>query len=64
MKYELNLRDARKGGEATGEAKGKALTIRVWHLLQEKVSLPEIALKTDLPLKEVVQIAPKFGVVY
>lgn len=72
MKYELNLRDARKDGEkageargrAEGEAKGKALVIRVWHMLQEKVSFPEIALKTNLSLKEVEQIAHEFGVVY
>lgn len=80
MTYELHLRDAYRAGlaegkanrnvvnEATdsaeGEARGKAIVFRVWHLLQEKISFPEIALRTDLSLKEVEEIAQEFGIAY
>lgn len=68
MTYELHLRDAHKAGEAEGEArgekKGKAAVLRVWHMLQEKIAFPEIALKTDLSLQEVQEIAKEFGIVY
>lgn len=64
MKYELDLSEAREDGVAEGKAKERALMIRIWQLLQKKVSLPEIALKTDLSLDEVRKIAEECGFVY
>lgn len=68
MKYELNLRDARKDGKEEGLAEGRAeeraLLMRIWQMFQEKISFPEIALRTDLSLEEVEQIARGFGVAY
>lgn len=72
MKYELNLRDARKDGKEEGLAEGReegraeerARLMRIWKMFQEKLSFPEIALRTDLSLEEVEQIAQGFGVVY
>jgi len=60
MTLEMKLRDAHKDGKAEGEA----LMLQVWHLLQEKVSFPEIALKTGLSLDEVEKIAKEFRIVY
>ena len=80
MKYELNLREQYKMGKAEGKAERKAegeaegmakgrveeraLMIRVWRMLQEKVAFAEIALKTDLSLQEVQQIAQECGIAY
>ncbi len=76
MKYELNLREQYKMGKEEGRAEGKAegkaegrveeraLMIRVWHMLQQKVAFAEIALKTDLSLQEVQQIAQEYGIAY
>ena len=68
MKYELNLRAARKDGKEEGLAEGRAeeraLLMRIWQMFQEKISFPEIALRTDLSLEEVEQIARGFGVAY
>ena len=76
MKYELNLREQYKMGKAEGKAEGeaegmakgrveeRALMIRVWRMLQEKVAFAEIALKTDLSLQEVQQIAQECGIAY
>lgn len=64
VKYEINLRNVRKDGEKEGEAKGKALMMRIWKLLQAKTPFADIAKETQVSLDEVRQIAKEIGIVY
>ena len=68
ISYRLHLRDAYMDGFAEGMAEGMAevrlLMGSVFRMMRDKVPYPEIALKTDLPLHEVEEIAKGFGFDY